>query len=81
MTSPANHSHDEYYCFTRSFCIVSGKFQVGDQIHGFVVEKVSPVPDYKLTAVELKHRSTGAEHLHLARQDTNNVFWYVSLCL
>lgn len=55
-------------------------YQVGQQLQGFVVQQVVPVPEYQLTAVELEHVVTGAQHLHVARKDSNNVFWYVALC-
>jgi len=51
-------------------------FAVGDQLHGYTVEKVVPVSELSLTAVQLQHRS-GAQHLHISRQDNNNVFGYL----
>lgn len=51
-------------------------FAVGDELHGYTVEKVVPVSELSLTAVHLQHRS-GAQHLHISRQDSNNVFGYV----
>jgi len=48
-------------------------FAVGDQLHGYTVEKVVPVSELSLTAVHLQHHS-GAQHLHISRQDNNNVF-------
>jgi len=50
--------------------------EVGDQLHGYTVEKIVPVSELSLTAVHLQHHS-GAKHLHVARQDTNNVFGFV----
>ena len=38
------------------------------------LHQVTPVPDFSLTAVQLVHDKTGAEHLHIARKDTNNAF-------
>uniref|UniRef100_A0A8D2AWE4 Presequence protease, mitochondrial n=1 Tax=Sciurus vulgaris TaxID=55149 RepID=A0A8D2AWE4_SCIVU len=35
---------------------------------------VTSVPELFLTAVKLSHDNTGARYLHLAREDTNNVF-------
>jgi Zn-dependent M16 (insulinase) family peptidase len=32
------------------------------------------VPELELTAVHLEHDQTGAQHLHVARNDANNVF-------
>lgn len=36
--------------------------------------RVTPVPEFQLTAVELDHVGTGAQWLHVARLDENNVF-------
>lgn len=48
-------------------------FAVGDQLHGYIVERIVPVPELSLIATYLRHR-TGAQHLHIARQDSDNVF-------
>ena len=36
--------------------------------------QVTPVSDFNLVAVQLTHDVTGAEHLHIARNDSNNTF-------
>lgn len=46
----------------------------GQQIHGYVVKKVVDVPELFLSAVSLEHERTGAQHLHLSREDSNNTF-------
>lgn len=46
----------------------------GDQLHGFTLKEVKHVPELHLTAVQLEHDKTGAEYLHVARNDKNNVF-------
>lgn len=43
-------------------------------MHGFVVDEVAKVDELFLTTVRLTHLSTGAQYLHLARDDANNVF-------
>jgi len=48
-------------------------FAVGHKLHGYTVEKVVPVSELNLTAIHLQHCS-GAQHLHISRQDSNNVF-------
>jgi len=48
-------------------------FAVGDQLHGYTVERIIPVPELSLIATYLRHQ-TGAQHLHLERQDSDNVF-------
>lgn len=50
------------------------KWKEGDKINGYTVEQVEPIPDFHMVAVKLQHDKTGAEHLHLARDDQNNVF-------
>lgn len=58
------------------------------KVHGFTVQKVcfrldlhllmdskaKSVPELQLHATLLRHDRTGAEHLHVQRDDTNNVF-------
>jgi Zn-dependent M16 (insulinase) family peptidase len=46
----------------------------GEHIHGFTVSKRKHVPELHLTALLFSHDKTGAEYLHVAREDTNNVF-------
>uniref|UniRef100_A0A668AF13 Presequence protease, mitochondrial n=2 Tax=Myripristis murdjan TaxID=586833 RepID=A0A668AF13_9TELE len=49
-------------------------YQAGQKIHGFTVKEVVAVPDLFLTAVKLTHDKTGAQYLHAARDDSNNLF-------
>ncbi|CAM4587891.1 unnamed protein product [Leuciscus chuanchicus] len=50
------------------------QYTVGQKIHGFTVQEVTAVPDLFLTAVKLSHDATGAQYLHAARDDSNNLF-------
>ncbi|XP_072010102.1 presequence protease, mitochondrial isoform X2 [Engystomops pustulosus] len=50
------------------------QYKPGNIIHGFTVKEVTPVPDLFLTAIRLEHDKTGAKYLHLAREDSNNLF-------
>ncbi|KAJ3410731.1 Presequence protease, mitochondrial [Chytridiales sp. JEL 0842] len=50
------------------------QFSLGSTCHGFQVEQVKTISDFDLTAVRLKHQKTGADHLHIFKEDTNNVF-------
>lgn len=43
-------------------------------MHGFMLKRKKHVPELQLTAFELEHKKTGAEYLHVARDDKNNVF-------
>nr|DBA25108.1 TPA: hypothetical protein GDO54_012678 [Pyxicephalus adspersus] len=49
-------------------------YKPGQVIHGFTVNEVTPIPEFFLTAVKLNHENTGAKYLHLARDDSNNLF-------
>ncbi|KAF8539642.1 Metalloenzyme, LuxS/M16 peptidase-like protein [Trichophaea hybrida] len=48
--------------------------QPGDKLHGFTVQRAKSVPELQLAAIELKHDKTGADYIHVARDDKNNVF-------
>lgn len=49
-------------------------FKVGQTVHGFLVEKIRPIPGIETTAIVLKHAATGARYLHLANEDMENAF-------
>ena len=46
----------------------------GDKLHGFTLLRSKHVPELELTALHLQHDKTGADYLHIARDDSNNVF-------
>ncbi|KAI9286907.1 peptidase M16C associated-domain-containing protein [Umbelopsis sp. AD052] len=46
----------------------------GDQLKGYRVTETRTVPELQLTAIQLQHEKTGAKHLHVDRDDSNNVF-------
>jgi hypothetical protein len=48
--------------------------KAGAKLHGFTVQRVKQVSELELTALHLQHDKTGAEYLHIARDDANNVF-------
>lgn len=48
--------------------------KAGEKLHGFTLLRSKHVPELELTALHLQHDKTGAEHLHIARDDSNNVF-------
>ncbi|KAL4217277.1 Presequence protease [Mactra antiquata] len=48
--------------------------QPGTKLHGYTVDKVDEVPELFLITVSLTHDKTGAQHLHVARDDDNNSF-------
>ncbi|CBX97173.1 similar to presequence protease [Plenodomus lingam JN3] len=53
---------------------VSSFPNVGEKLHGFTLKRVKQVPELELTALHLEHDKTGADYLHIAREDANNVF-------
>jgi presequence protease len=46
----------------------------GEKLHGFTLQRAQHVPELELTALHLQHDQTGADYLHIARDDSNNVF-------
>jgi len=46
----------------------------GEKLHGFTLVRSKHVPELELTALHLQHDKTGADYLHVARADKNNVF-------
>ncbi|MCJ1465412.1 Mitochondrial presequence protease [Pseudocyphellaria aurata] len=46
----------------------------GEKLHGFTLERAKHIPELQLTAYHFNHDRTGAEYLHIARDDKNNVF-------
>jgi len=50
------------------------RYPVGQILHGFEIKRVLSVPELSLTAVDFVHNKTGSNHLHIDRDDPNNVF-------
>lgn len=46
----------------------------GDKYAGFLVEKVTPLPDLRMTAYQAVHEKSGAKFLHLHSKDIENLF-------
>ena len=46
----------------------------GESLHGFILRGIKHVPELELTALRFEHERTGADYLHVAREDRNNVF-------
>ena len=47
----------------------------GEELHGFRITRVTPLPEIRITAYEATHLRTGAQFLHLHCDDREN--WYV----
>jgi hypothetical protein len=58
----------------KTYATVTELSKPGDQLHGFTLQRTQHVPELQLTALQLQHDKTGAEYLHVARDDKNNVF-------
>lgn len=65
--------------FTRSYATTASakllkKYPLGSEISGYTINRVEEIPEFNLVAVALEHQQTGSKHLHVDRQDNNNVF-------
>ena len=54
-----------------------GEYSPNDKLFGYTVDSVTQVPDFNLVAIQLHHDKTGAQHLHICRNDSNNCFRYL----
>ncbi|KAF2863648.1 mitochondrial presequence protease [Piedraia hortae CBS 480.64] len=63
---------------SRSYASVNDKLSslppLNSSLHGFTLNRIKHVPELELAAAMFRHEATGAEYLHLARDDSNNVF-------
>lgn len=50
------------------------ELKVGTELEGFVVQEIAEIHEFNISAATLKHEVTGAEYLHLFRNDNNNTF-------
>ncbi|THW85393.1 hypothetical protein D6D15_08092, partial [Aureobasidium pullulans] len=76
-TRPNCLSHTNLPALRRSYASVtdlSNYPKPGDQLHGFTLKRAKHVPELELTALQFTHERTGADYLHIARDDQNNVF-------
>ncbi|KAJ2095114.1 Mitochondrial presequence protease, partial [Coemansia sp. S142-1] len=74
-TAPAGqHAHGVAATTATSSEPSASSLVTGQEVHGFVVEDVQIVSELKLKAIRLRHQKTGAEWLHIDRDDSNNVF-------
>lgn len=46
---------------------------VGDQLHGFRILRVTPLPDLRAVAIQAEHEKSGARLLHLLAADPENL--------
>jgi Zn-dependent M16 (insulinase) family peptidase len=50
---------------------------LGDEVHGYRVQRVEHLPEIHAVFHELHHRATGARHIHVSRPDRENTFGVV----
>lgn len=50
------------------------KYPIGSELNGYKIERAEHIPEFNLAAISLEHSKTGSKHLHIDRQDSNNVF-------
>ncbi|EME79874.1 uncharacterized protein MYCFIDRAFT_204362 [Pseudocercospora fijiensis CIRAD86] len=46
----------------------------GESLHGFTLQRSQHFSELELSALQFKHDKTGADYLHVARDDQNNAF-------
>ncbi|KAI5239517.1 hypothetical protein E4T43_06718 [Aureobasidium subglaciale] len=76
-TRPNRLTHTNLPALRRSYASVtdlSNYPKPGDQLHGFTLKRAKHVPELELSALQFTHERTGADYLHIARDDQNNVF-------
>ena len=61
-------------CYSKSCHRARTISKAGEKLHGFTLLRSKNVPELELTALHLQHDKTGADYLHVAREDKNNVF-------
>ncbi len=49
-------------------------FTPGQEVNGFLVDRIDPLPDINATMIRLHHQVTGARFMHLQRDDDNHLF-------
>lgn len=73
-TSSSPHAHSIRKRGYASVTDLEAYPKPGQSLHGFILREIKHVPELHLTALSLQHDKTGAEYLHVARDDKNNVF-------
>ncbi|KAJ5070964.1 presequence protease [Anaeramoeba ignava] len=55
--------------------LANNKLKIGNDLNGFLIEKIRPIDLLNITLYELKHKKTGAKYLHFdAKNDSENAF-------
>lgn len=53
---------------------LAATFEGGKQLCGYTVNEIEDIKEIDARAILLTHQETGAQHLHVAREDSNNTF-------
>ncbi|XP_074602577.1 presequence protease, mitochondrial [Brevipalpus obovatus] len=48
-------------------------YEIGQNIHGYILKRVEDIPELLAKAYFLVHQKTQAQHLHVWKEDTNNL--------
>lgn len=75
--APAPYSRLARHSLRRTYASVTDLSSLpkpGTELHGFRLERVKNVHELELSALHFKHAATGADYLHIARDDSNNAF-------
>ncbi|KAH0605113.1 uncharacterized protein H6S33_005095 [Morchella sextelata] len=60
--------------YATAFTDLSQFPKAGEKLYGFTVKRAKTVPELELAAIQLTHDKTGADYIHVAREDKNNIF-------
>lgn len=52
-------------------------YRCGDELSGYTITGADHILDFDAHVTQLRHNQTGAHHLHIARDDSNNTFRYI----
>lgn len=58
--------------------ILLAGWKCGEHLCGYTIKEVEDISEIEARVIQLMHDETGAHHLHIAREDPNNTFRYVS---
>lgn len=55
------------------------EYEVGESVHGYKLERVDFIKELNIRPYYLRHETTGAEHLHIRKDDDSNNVFSISL--
>lgn len=70
-----SHVNRRFYSSVSSAALKdTNTLKSGDRLHGYEVQAIEDIPELCLTTYALNHVKTGSHHLHIHREDNNNLF-------